>query len=49
MVGLIVRKHKPENGICDWGYRGLSKAGDTVIHIPKAFSKHLSAYIAIKI
>lgn len=43
-----LRKRKPKNGICDRGYRGRSKVGDTVIHIPKAFSKHLSTYMQSK-
>lgn len=43
-----VRGQKPENGICDRGYKGRSKVRDTVIHIPKAFSKHMSAYMRSK-
>lgn len=38
----------PENGIGDRGYRGRSKVRETVIHIPKAFSKQLSAYMQRK-
>ena len=34
----------PRNGICDRGYRGRNKVRDTVIHIPKPFSKALSTY-----
>ncbi len=39
-----MRKRKPENDICDRGYRGRSEVRDTVIHIPNAFSKHLITY-----
>ncbi len=35
---------KPRNGICDRGYRGSSKVRDTLIHIPKSFTKALSTY-----
>lgn len=41
-------ERKPRNGICDRGYRGRSKVGETVIHIPKPFSKKLSAYMQRK-
>jgi IS5 family transposase len=37
-------ERKPRNGICDRGYRGRSKVGDTLIHIPKSFSKAVSTY-----
>lgn len=37
-------ERKPRNGICDRGYRGRSKVRDTLIHIPKSFSKALSTY-----
>jgi IS5 family transposase len=37
-------ERKPRNGICDRGYRGRSKVRDTLIHIPKSFSKALSIY-----
>lgn len=43
-----VSGQKPENGICDRGYKGRSKARDTLIHLPKAFSKHMSAYLLSK-
>lgn len=43
-----MRRSKPENGICDRGYRGRSKVRDTVIHIPKAFFKQVSAYMRSK-
>lgn len=39
-----IRMSKPENGICDRGYRGRSKVRDTIIHIPRAFAAHLSTY-----
>ncbi len=39
-----LRENIPTNGICDRGYRGPNKVRDTTIHIPKAFSKHLSTY-----
>lgn len=35
---------KPRNGICDRGYRGRNKVRDTLIHIPKSFTKALSTY-----
>lgn len=37
-------ERKPRNGICDRGYRGRSKVRDTLIHIPKSFSKAVSTY-----
>ena len=43
-----LRSNPPENGIADRGYRGRSKVRETIIHIPKAFSKKLSAYMQRK-
>ncbi|MDD2216022.1 MAG: transposase [Parabacteroides sp.] len=37
-------ERKPRNVICDRGYRGGSKVRDTLIHIPKSFSKSVSTY-----
>ena len=37
-------ERKPRNGICDRGYRGRSKVRDTLIHIPKSFSKAVGTY-----
>ena len=37
-------ERKPRNGICERGYRGRSKVRDTLIHIPKSFSKAVSTY-----
>ena len=34
----------PRHAICDRGYRGRGKVRNTVIHIPKAFSKKLGTY-----
>lgn len=46
-VGRL-RESPPENGIGDRGYRGRGKVGETVIHIPKPFSKKLSVYMQRK-
>ncbi|NCB83665.1 MAG: IS5 family transposase [Bacteroidia bacterium] len=43
-----MRKSPPKNGIADRGYRGKSKVRETVIHIPKAFSKKLSLHMQRK-
>lgn len=43
-----IRKSPPKKGIADRGYRGKSKVRETVIHIPKAFSKKLSLYMQRK-
>jgi IS5 family transposase len=43
-----LRESLPENGIGDRGYRGRGKVGETVIHIPKPFSKKLSVYMQRK-
>jgi IS5 family transposase len=43
-----LRESPPENGIGDRGYLGRGKVGETVIHIPKPFSKKLSAYMQRK-
>mgnify|MGYP000954772186 CR=1 FL=1 len=43
-----VRERAPENGIGDRGYRGRSKVRTTIIHIPKPFSRNLSAYMQRK-
>ena len=34
----------PQNAVCDRGYRGRSRVRDTIIHIPKPFSKTLTQY-----
>ena len=43
-----LRESPPENGIGDRGYRGRRKVGETIIHIPKPFSKKMSAYMQRK-
>lgn len=43
-----LRESPPENGIGDRGFRGRNKVGETIIHIPKPFSKKLSAYMQRK-
>ncbi len=43
-----LRGSTPENGIGDRGYRGRNKVRETVIHVPKAFSKQLSTYMRRK-
>ena len=39
-----IRKSLPELGICDRGYRGVSKVGDTLIVTPKAPLKRDTPY-----